>query len=236
MPTWNELFTDEAHRERVPAGEVHRAILLMERTFAARPLRIWDLGCGAGRHSLLIASLGHRVYASDVSPNAVDLTKNWLADANLDGQAAVSNMTDSPFDGETFHGVICWHTIHHNTLANIRRTVDEAHRRLLPGGLFLVNAKSTKSDRYGHGREIERNTFVEEGDGDADVPHHHFDEDGIRDLFPLGQWEFVSLVERIMRYVRRGEAFLERNPFEYTKWEACLKKREPASGTAGARR
>ena len=39
-----------------------------------------------------------------------------------------------------------------------------------------------------------------------DVPHHHFDEPGIRDLFK--KWELMSLAEQVITYLERGEDFV----------------------------
>ena len=68
MATWNELFKDERHIRRYPQPEVIQFVQRLELTFDDRPLKIWDQCCGGGRHSILIAEMGHEAYASDVSP------------------------------------------------------------------------------------------------------------------------------------------------------------------------
>ena len=223
MATWNELFMDETNIKRVPEPEVYGLSGSLEKLFAERPLRLWDLCCGAGRHTVALARLGHDVYASDNAPKAVELTREWLAKMNLQAQVQLADMTVCPWPKVTFHGVISWDALYHNTLANIRRAVKEVYARLAPGGLFMGTFMSTKADLYGQGEEIEPDTFVcLQRWGEKEVPHHHFDEAGIRGLFK--KWELVSLAEQVITYLERGEDFLQNNPFPYTKWGVLARK------------
>jgi len=134
-------------------------------------------------------------------------------------------MTICPWPQATFHGVISWDALYHNTLGDIRRAIDEIHTHLVPGGLFMGTFKSTKADSYGDGEEIEPNTFVsQKRNSDKDVPHHYFDESGIRDLFK--SWELISLAEQVITYIKRGESFIEYNPFPYTTWGVLVRKKQ----------
>ena len=223
MGSWNELFMDEKNIKRAPEVEVYRFTVSLEKLFTERPLRIWDLCCGGGRHTVAMARLGHEVYASDNAPNAIDLTRQWLAKMNLQAEVQHADMTVCPWPKVTFHGVISWDALYHNTLDNIRRAIEQIHARLVPGGLFMATLKSTKADLYGEGEEIEPDTFIcPRRWGEEDVPHHHFDESGIRDLFK--KWELVSLAEQVITYAERGEDFLENNPFPYTTWGVLARK------------
>ena len=223
MGSWNELFMDEKNIKRAPEVEVYRFTVSLEKLFTERPLRIWDLCCGGGRHTVAMARLGHEVYASDNAPNAIDLTRQWLAKMNLQAEVQLADMTVCPWPKVTFHGVISWDALYHNTLDNIRRAIEQIHARLVPGGLFMATLKSTKADLYGEGDEIEPDTFIcPRRWGEEDVPHHYFDESGIRDLFK--KWELVSLAEQVITYAERGEDFLEDNPFPYTTWGVLTRK------------
>jgi cyclopropane fatty-acyl-phospholipid synthase-like methyltransferase len=223
MVTWNQLFLDEKNRAKAPESEVYKFVTLLEKLFSERPLRLWDVGCGAGRHTVLIASLGHKVYASDNAPNAIDLTQNWLAEMNLHAEIKLSDMTVCPWREVEFHGAISWNAIYHNTKNNIRKTIDQIHSRLVPGGLFIGTLKSTKADSYGSGQEIEPHTFVADDGLEKGILHHYFDETSIRDLFK--KWELISLAEQVITYKERGENFLEYNPFPYTIWGVLAGKK-----------
>jgi len=222
MTSWNQLFTDEKHRERAPEPEVYRFVVSLEKSFSDCSLCLWDVCCGVGRHTVLLASLGHEVYASDNAPNAIEQTREWLTEMDLQAEVKLADMTICPWPEVKFNGVISWDALHHNTLDNIHKAINEIYSRLVPGGLFLGTLKSSKSDSYGNGQEIEPDTFVLDGGPEKGVPHHYFDEAGIRDLFK--KWELISLTEQVITYMERGDNFFEYNPFPYTTWGVLARK------------
>jgi len=223
MPTWNELFLGQANIDEASEAEIYKFVSLLEKLFSERPLHLWDLCCGAGRHTVLMASMGHRVYASDNAPNAIDLTCKWLAKLHLRAEVELADMIDCPWQDISFHGVVSWNAVHHNTLDNIQKAIDTIYRQLIPGGLFVASVMSTKADGYSKGQEIEPQTFVQDDGFEAGVPHHYFDEASLRAL--LAKWELLSLAEQVVTYVERGENFLEYNPFDYTKWLILARKK-----------
>lgn len=222
MTIWNELFRDEENIARAPESEIYRFVKYLEHVFTTRPLLLWDLCCGAGRHGALMAKLGHSVYISDSAPRAIDLTLQLLSESGLTAEAAISDMTVCPWPNQLFHGIVSWDALYHNTLDNIQKAVNEIRSHLVPNGLLMVNLKSTNADSYGEGEEIEPNTFAPLDGAEAGLPHHFFDEDEIRELFE--KWEIQILVERIMTYRQRCDNFFEANPFHYTTWCVLAQK------------
>ncbi len=223
MADWNKLILEERFRPHFPQTEVHRFVITLEKIFTERPLRIWDLCCGGGRHTVLISSLGHQAYGSDLAPNALKLTRAWLSETQLSAELAQADMTVYPWSGTTFHGVISWNALYHNTFNNIQRSIHMIYDCLLPNGLFMGTFKSTEADTFGLGREIEPHTFICPDGPEQGQLHCYFDKKSIRQLFE--GWEFISLVEQKMRYVERGQNFLEYNPFPYSTWCVLAKKR-----------
>jgi SAM-dependent methyltransferase len=226
MPNWNELFYDANNRDQAPEREIFRLIVLLEKTFTERPLRLWDLGCGAGRHTAAIAGSGSLAYASDNAPKAVELTREWLRQLGLHADVRMAEMTDSPWaDDVSFHGVFSWLVIHHNTLRNIKDTVSLINRKLVPNGLLLATVVSDKACGVEKGQEIEPGTFISEIGDESGIPHHYFTESGIRDLFDTELWEIIILAEQVTRYIETADRFWTFNPFRYTTWEILVKKR-----------
>lgn len=225
VATWNELFTDSANIQRFPEGDVGRFIQLVEENSEERPLRLWDLCCGAGRHTVAMARAGHQVYASDNSENGIALAKQWLTAEKLRATVAVADMSSCPWPDVSFHGIVSWDALHHNRQTEIQVAVDNACGCLLPNGLLLTTLLSNRADRFGHGTEIERNTFVSNTGREAGIPHHYFDEAGVRVL--MKRYDILVLAERVVDYRMQCDDFLRINPFSYTtKW--LVLSRRPA--------
>ncbi|WP_425447366.1 class I SAM-dependent methyltransferase [Dethiothermospora halolimnae] len=222
MATWNELFLDEKFIAALPQPEVYKFIKVLEGVFTESPLSIWDFCCGAGRHTVLISQMGHNAYGSDISPNGIVHTDKWLKSNGVNGTLKVADMTDNLFVAMNFHGAISWDALHHNTIDNINKAVENVYQSLCEGGMFMASLLSTTAGRPDlRGEEIEKNTFVREDGPEAGVPHHYFDEQGIRDLFK--KWKIVSLTEIVVTYVETDLDFSV-NPFPYTKWNVIVKK------------
>jgi SAM-dependent methyltransferase len=222
MASWNELFLSEKHIETPPESEVIRFAKLVSKRFPRRTPRIWDLCCGAGRHTVALARFGFDVYASDNAPNAIERTKDWLAEAKFAATCAVAEMTENPWKGVTFQGILCWNSINHNTAKNIQKTIDMAYDSLEQGGLFLVTLKSSKADRFGVGTEVEPNTFVPADGNEAGVLHHYFNHEEIKCMFR--RWRFLVLCEEVIKNYENLDSFWQYTPFRHTTWGALLEK------------
>jgi hypothetical protein len=222
MADWDELFENGKCVARYPERPVQEFVSLVERSCAERPLRIWDLCCGAGRHMEAIASRGHEVFGSDGSPRGIELAANRLSKRGLGGITAVAKMTVCPWQDVEFHGALSWDALHHNRLSEIETAVGVVLEHLVPGGWFLATLKSTRADSFGLGTEIEPCTFVREDGMESGVPHHYFDEEGIRSLFC--DWDLAVLVERASDYRERSVDFVDVNPFDYTVWGVLARK------------
>ncbi len=221
MPTWDELWKQERFIKKGPASEVYNFFQLLESDFEERPLRFWDLCCGAGRHTLLAAKVGMDTYATDNAARAIEITKNRLEANGLEGRVELADMTECPWPDVRFHGVLAWGAIHHNTLDNIKKTVANVHEHMIPGGYFMLNLISTKANSYGQGREIEPGTYLREDEVEGGIPHHYFDEEGVRELF--ANWKIEILAENIVKYLEKSNNFSDSNPFSWTNWSLLAK-------------
>ena len=65
-----------------------------------------------------------------------------------------------PFRDGTFDAVVAWGVVNYATPEGLQAAVDELQRVLRPGGAGLVVTRGTGDGRYGHGREIDRHTFI----------------------------------------------------------------------------
>lgn len=207
----------------LPQLEVYKFIKKLEGIFNQQPLKIWDQCCGGGRHVIITAKIGHQAYGSDVSENGILHLSDWLKNENLNAELKISDMTNNPWQGEKFHGVICWDALHHNVIGNIKKAVEIIYENTIENGMFIANLISTKSDGFGKGDEIEKNTFIPNEGFDGCLMHHYFDEQEIRDVFK--KWNIIILAEKVVNYIETEPEFYKTNPFPYTKWQLLVQKR-----------
>ena len=222
MPTWNELFLDEKFIEVLPQPAIFHFIKNLQAVFPGQRLKIWDQCCGAGRHCVLAAKMGCDSYGSDISENGIAHLKKLLAAEKLSAELRLSDMTVDPWKSERFHGAICWDAIHHNTLANVEKAVEIIYDRLVDGGMFIASILAGREGSAKRGTEIEKDTFVRDEGDESGVPHHYFDEAGIKRLFK--KWKKVGLLENVVRQVEVEKDFYKVNPFPSDKWFVLVKK------------
>ncbi len=133
-----------------------------------------DLGCGVGRHTVLLAQLGYRTAALDASLAGLDHTRQALAARGLAADLRVGRMTVLPFPDDAFDYVLSLNVIYHGDRAAVRQALGEIRRVLRPGGVYQGTMLSTRHFRYGRGEEVAPQSFVDRlGDGDKAHPHFY---------------------------------------------------------------
>ena len=119
-----------------------------------------DLGCGVGRHALLLAEHGFDVEAIDGSPAGLAVVCETAAARGLSVGLHQGLADALPFPDVSFDYVLSWNVIHHGTLGDLGRRLGEIWRVLRPAGLLQVTVLSTRDANYGIGRAIAPDTFV----------------------------------------------------------------------------
>ena len=156
--------------------------------------KILDLGCGTGKHSLFLAEEGFQVYATDLSGTGIKIARKKAKSLGINNiHFKQHDMREIPFDDGFFDAVVCIWTIYHGTLTDIKKTVGEIYRVLKLDGTVLTDMLSVTHETYGLGKEIEKDTFVGEKQGEEGVPHHYTTREEIIRLFS----EFRKLTIRL---------------------------------------
>ncbi|TMI08502.1 class I SAM-dependent methyltransferase [Candidatus Bathyarchaeota archaeon] len=159
--------------------------------------RILDLGCGAGRHSILLGEAGFQVVALDISETALKTLEARLKTASIDNVTLVRHdMLELPFTSDYFDGVICTNVLHHGKLVQIKRATEEVHRVMREGTSAFVVALSTADFRRGNGRKLEPNTYVFTEGEERGIIHHFFSRHELQSCFK--EFEVVSFEERLL--------------------------------------
>ncbi|MHC4375326.1 MAG: ArsR/SmtB family transcription factor [Planctomycetota bacterium] len=99
--------------------------------------RYVDLGIGDGLLTLMLAQVGERVTAVDLSTQMLDGLQQRAHKQGLDNIECVEGeIEELPLEGEQFDVAVLSQALHHARLP--QRALDEAFRVLVPGGRVLV--------------------------------------------------------------------------------------------------
>lgn len=115
----------------------------LEETGPAKGERICDVGCGEGRDALCLASLGFRVTAADVSPQAIRKCRAIAREKSLQVVWKVADALNLPADlGAPFFWIYSIGTLHVLVTDEDRREFLASLRACLaPGGRLLLVSK-----------------------------------------------------------------------------------------------
>jgi SAM-dependent methyltransferase len=178
--TWDEIFRSGGF----PLEEPHQSLAWLCALFKGRRFRrICDLGCGTGRNLVPIARNGFEAHGIDFSAEGLRRSYRRAKDAGIDIELVRGDMKKIPYASASFDALICIYAIYHGTLSDIEETVSEIYRVLRDGGLAYITFQTLRSHKYGKGREIEAQTFVQDRDIDCQhesgIPHHFSSEDEV---------------------------------------------------------
>ena len=114
-------------------------------------LRVADLGCGPGRVSDYLASLGLDTVGVDLSPRMIEIARRSYPSLRFE----VGSVTALDLPDGQLGGVIAWFSIFHTPADELPTVFGEFHRVLAPGGQLLVATHSgdgleAPEQAYGH--------------------------------------------------------------------------------------
>jgi SAM-dependent methyltransferase len=112
--------------------------------------RALDLGCGEGRHSILLARMGWRVWAVDYEPMALARARRKVAAAGCRARVRFreADALALPFRPGSFDLVVDSGCFHHIVQADWPRYRSEVRRVLRPGGTFVLTVFTTGFRHY----------------------------------------------------------------------------------------
>jgi ubiquinone/menaquinone biosynthesis C-methylase UbiE len=97
-----------------------------------------EIGCGMGYDSLEFLKRGVKVTATDLTPNAVRLTKRHFEIEGVQAEdVRTANALDLPFEENTFDAVWSNGVLH--ATGDTLRAIQEARRVLKPGGRAIIS-------------------------------------------------------------------------------------------------
>jgi len=97
-----------------------------------------EIGCGMGYDSLEFLKRGVRVTATDLTPNAVVMTRRHFEVENVHAEdVRTANALNLPFKDNTFDAVWANGVLH--ATGDTQRAIQEARRVLKPGGRAIIS-------------------------------------------------------------------------------------------------
>lgn len=118
---------------------------LIQGTLGASPKDVLDASCGIGTQALGLAALGHRVFASDLSPSSIARARHEAAASglSLSGFAVADLRTLSDQISQRFDAVLsCDNALPHLLEdAELSAAARHLHAVLHPGGLLIATIR-----------------------------------------------------------------------------------------------
>jgi tellurite methyltransferase len=192
VEAWDERWrTPEGRADWLEPDPAVAAVLSVLKARGAR--HVLDLGCGVGRHALLLAEQGFAVEAIDGSAAGIEVAGREAAERGLRLTLRQADADALPFAEQSFDYVLSWNVIFHGTMGDVGRRLAEIWRVLKPGALYQGTMLSKRDAQFGRGRTIAPDTFIR-GSNPKAHPHYYCDLGGLAVLF--AGFELLSLTQR----------------------------------------
>lgn len=203
---WDEVKDLESWQK--PDGFVVNFVFSLDKKANTK---IYDLGCGVGRHTVFFASQGYQVAASDISQEAVKKTKEWLDKLGLSADVQQGCMTDINQPDNEFDLVISINVIYHAYKSEIIQTLSEVYRILKPGGEFYCTLKvKDEGNAFDHDYQlVDVQTFILKGGVEEGIPHFLSTKKDVLEFFK--DFEILRIIySELFKQPFTQENFLER--------------------------
>jgi SAM-dependent methyltransferase len=125
-------------------GPTPQVTTLVERLGHGSGKKALDLGCGEGRHTILLAERGYDVVALDIEPLAVRKAATFVTRAGASAHFVTGDALNLPFRPGYFDIVLDYGCFHHVVTRDWPRYRREVCRVLRPGGHLILSVFSTK--------------------------------------------------------------------------------------------
>lgn len=107
--------------------------------------KVLDVGAGTGNNLEFFASLGMKLYGTEITAEICEQSRALLRERGLNADIRQGLNTNLPFETDTFDYLVSWNVIHYETNeADIERAIAEYARVLKPGGRFVVSTTGPK--------------------------------------------------------------------------------------------
>ncbi len=195
VSNWNSHWEKESKTSfwKEPAEEVNELVEDLVRSGTADAL---DLGCGIGRHALLLAESGFSVTAVDSSEKALAILRRNASQKRLNINAVGGSYSEDLFRQASFDLVLAYNVLYHGYRESFKTAVHLTHKWLKPGGLLVFTCPTRRDAKYGNGKEMANDTFRPLNSVHPGDIHYFASEEDISDFLS----EFTNFSKKIMEH------------------------------------
>lgn len=189
---WNTLWKEKERRSdwSKPDPDIVRLLQVLKRESIGRVL---DIGCGVGRHLILLSSVGYDTYGLDLSEQAIKCCRETLKSKRLSADVKIGDMHKLDYPDGYFDFVLAWNVIYHTSKAGIVDTLSEIRRITRPGGLVYLTLNNTRNESCTRKQKDGAHKSAEPDKVDGTHVHHYCDRRDVDSL--LEPWDVVRLTE-----------------------------------------
>lgn len=160
-----------------------------------------DLGCGLGRHSIQFAQNEFNVYSFDISQDAIEKTRKWAENEQLNLDYKIGDMLNLPYKNEQFDCILCRNVISHTDTEGMKKVIKELNRVMKKGAecYLTLGSKDTWGFKQTDWPLVDENTRLRMEEGpEYNVPHFYVDYELIKELF--NKFEIINIYQVVDYY------------------------------------
>lgn len=157
-----------------------------------------DLGCGLGRHTILFAKNGFVTKAFDLSENAIERTKEYAKEENVEVDFKIGDMLNLPYEDNSLDCILCRNVISHTDTTGMKKIIRELDRVLRKDGevYMTLGSKETWGFKQEDWPLVDPNTRIRmDEEPEKGIPHFYVDYDLIQVLFKDFKIETIYQLE-----------------------------------------
>jgi cyclopropane fatty-acyl-phospholipid synthase-like methyltransferase len=157
MHSWDRVYAEGRSLLVWPDEMFVRELNCLSR---AQGLKGLDIGCGAGRHALLMADIGMQVKGIDSSGASVETARRRAAERGLNN-VTFENISLQQLDEEdsSFDVIVIWGVVHYLSAKDQGPILAKIHQLLKPGGMLFATLRSTRDSRCDVSQRVAPNRY-----------------------------------------------------------------------------